>query len=149
SGAECGHERGVGGKACSVDSESAWDHPSAEIFREQGNQHGDDLVLRIQKVMYEGVGVVRSSTGLQAALQQLDRLREEAVEAAREGSGIDALNLALTGMITARCALERRETRGTHVRTDFPSTCPGAPLHLAATRGDEEGDPFVRAVPVD
>jgi succinate dehydrogenase/fumarate reductase flavoprotein subunit len=122
--------------------------PSAGTFREQGNQFGQPLVQRIQEVMYEGAGVVRSAESLARAIRELEPLRQEAAREAGAGGGRDALNLALSGLIVCECGLRRQESRGTHVRTDYPSASPEPPQHLAAVWGDEEGRPLVRSVSV-
>jgi len=123
--------------------------PTAGVFREQGNQFGAPLVQQIQKLMYDGAGVVRNGEHLKRAIRELEPLRREAAREADAGGCRDALNLALTGLIVCECALRRQETRGTHVRTDYPSTSPEPPRHLAAVWGDEEGRPLVRPVSVN
>ncbi len=118
------------------------------VFREQGNRFGEPLVQRIQDVMYEGAGVVRTADGLEKAIRELETLRREAAERASKGGARDAHNLALAGLVVAQLALARQETRGTHVRTDCPSTSPEPPRHLAVIWGDAEGRPKVKSVPV-
>ncbi len=122
---------------------------SAGAFREQGNQLGEPLVQRIQKLMFECAGVVRSAERLERAVRELEPLRQEAAGQVRAGGGRDALNLALTALIVSKCALRRQESRGTHVRTDYPSAWPEPPRHLGAFWGDEEGRPLVRPVSVN
>ena len=39
--------------------------------------------------------------------------------------------------LVARCALQREETRGAHVRSDFPATDPALDLHHVVVRGDD------------
>ena len=39
--------------------------------------------------------------------------------------------------LVARCALQREETRGAHVRRDFPQTDPALDLHHVVVRGDD------------
>ena len=39
--------------------------------------------------------------------------------------------------LVARCALQREETRGAHVRRDFPDTDPALDLHHVVVRGGD------------
>jgi L-aspartate oxidase len=67
----------------------------------------------LRQAMYFGVGVERNEAGLEAALERLRILGERTVSA-------ELRDAATVGGLVARAALRRRETRGSHVRTDFP-----------------------------
>jgi L-aspartate oxidase len=69
----------------------------------------------VRDMMYAGVGVERDEPGL---LLAIDRLRASAA-AARAGS--DLHDAATVGALVAEAALRRRETRGSHARSDFPA----------------------------
>jgi L-aspartate oxidase len=67
----------------------------------------------LRETMYSGVGVVRDEAGLRAAIERLAAL----------GSSTQSMELrdaALVGSLVARAALARHESRGSHMRTDFP-----------------------------
>jgi L-aspartate oxidase len=68
----------------------------------------------LRDVMYSGVGVERDERGL---LDTLDRLERFAEESPSE----DVRDAATVGSLIARAALRRRETRGSHTRTDYPA----------------------------
>jgi L-aspartate oxidase len=68
----------------------------------------------LRDVMYAGVGVERDAAGLTWALERLQRLADDA-------ASDELRDAALVGSLVARAALRRRETRGSHTRTDFPS----------------------------
>ncbi|WP_092665775.1 FAD-binding protein [Agrococcus carbonis] len=87
------------------------------------------LQRALRDVMTEHAGVVRSEAGLLAGLEQLGELerRAEDVGVHPDIAGFDdlahAFDLAgslLAARATLECALERRETRGCHNRSDFP-----------------------------
>jgi L-aspartate oxidase len=67
----------------------------------------------LRDVMYAGVGVERDAAGLIAALERLRTL-------ARESTNGEFRDAATVGMLVADAALRRRETRGSHARSDFP-----------------------------
>jgi L-aspartate oxidase len=68
-----------------------------------------------QEAMWRDAGLVRDREGL-------ERLLDDPHPLAR---------------LVARCALEREETRGAHVRRDFPETDPALDLHHVVVRGDD------------
>jgi L-aspartate oxidase len=68
----------------------------------------------LREVMYTGVGVERDEAGLGAALERLDEL-------AALAQSDDLRDAATVGSLVARAALRRRETRGSHTRTDYPA----------------------------
>ena len=76
---------------------------------------------RIQALMTEGVGVLRSESSLTQAGEGLAGLTVGDHEQGRSLAAWEATNLhALASVLTAH-ALARQETRGSHWREDFPS----------------------------
>ncbi len=73
---------------------------------------------RLQETMSGEVGVLRSATGIAAALDRLGGLAQEEGEAGV--SAWEASNLVTISTALARAAQLREETRGSHWREDFP-----------------------------
>ncbi len=71
----------------------------------------------LRNLMYANVGLVRSEFGLREALSRI-----EALEAAFPRAGNELRNLLVVGRLIAEAALARRESRGSHYRSDYPST---------------------------
>lgn len=71
----------------------------------------------IRNVMYSNVGLVRDEAGLRAALARLDDLSAEFGESRDE-----LRSLLVVGRLIAEAALNRRESRGSHYRSDYPQT---------------------------
>jgi succinate dehydrogenase / fumarate reductase flavoprotein subunit/fumarate reductase (CoM/CoB) subunit A len=89
----------------------------------------DALKARLQAIMERGAGPLRTGDGLQTALDDLAALAREVEETALAPQRAFALNLQekvelqnmlAVGETIVRGALARRETRGAHVRLDFP-----------------------------
>lgn len=89
------------------------------------------LFEQIQHTCDEGFGILRSETGLKAALDKLGQLRlqlenlccihsKERVYNMEWLRAIQCENLLLCCEAGVRAALERRESRGCHMRSDYP-----------------------------
>ncbi|MEX2539923.1 MAG: FAD-binding protein [Actinomycetota bacterium] len=101
---------------------------------------------RLRDVMWEKCGVVRDEPGLLAAIEELSELRRATdnadVRPGAEGWS-DLANLLdlragiMAAEATLRCAVERRETRGAHNRTDFPEMDPDLRVNFHASLSDE------------
>jgi L-aspartate oxidase len=72
----------------------------------------------LRALMTGNVGVIRDGVGLRQALGEIARLE-------RESAGSPALrNMATAALLVAAGALQRRESRGGHFRSDFPQADP-------------------------
>jgi succinate dehydrogenase / fumarate reductase, flavoprotein subunit len=98
---------------------------------------GDELSRSIQReirdLMWDHCGVVREEDELDRGLARLAQLRDnlDRIDVRPSDEGWADLVLALdvramldTAEATLRCAVERRETRGAHIRSDFPDLDP-------------------------
>jgi succinate dehydrogenase / fumarate reductase flavoprotein subunit len=103
--------------------------------------------------MWEKCGVVRSATGLSEGLQELTALREGVVDVdVRPGAegwadlahALDLRAGLAAAEATLRCAIERRETRGAQIRTDFPELDPALQLNFYV---DARMEPWSEPVP--
>jgi fumarate reductase (CoM/CoB) subunit A len=90
-----------------------------------------ELKAVVQNIMWEGLGPVRSGAGIEAAIAALQRVEKEQVAGMAIGSSgriynrdrmeaIEVPFMIRTGLLVARAALCREESRGSHYRTDFP-----------------------------
>lgn len=101
-----------------------------EIRKRLPNDEGKprDVKKLIKKTMGEYVGVLRSAPGLQKGIEELLKIREKyvpklyATNPIQLRHAIEAINMIETGLMVARSALIREETRGIHNRIDFPFT---------------------------
>jgi L-aspartate oxidase len=108
-------------------------------------------VTRLRDIMTTYVGVVRTAKGLRSALDGLSALDQEFP------SDTILANMILTARLITAAALQRKESRGGHYRSDFPESDPAlahrtfmtladlakieAPKRKAATDADLAGCP--------
>jgi len=76
---------------------------------------------RLTSVMSGKVGVLRRGDDLRAALADLNALTSELRFGALGEAEYELLNLLTLGTQIAKCALLREESRGVHLRDDFPA----------------------------
>jgi L-aspartate oxidase len=83
------------------------------------NAEVEALIRQVQSLMWQHAGVVREGNSLRQVVGELSRLQQEAP---KPGSRLarEAANILDTGLLIARAALAREESRGAHYRTDFP-----------------------------
>jgi L-aspartate oxidase len=80
----------------------------------------EDLMGQIQDILWKHAGIVRTRSGMQEAIKVLEGLAPR-VAHPRTRRACEAANLHLAGLLVARSALAREESRGAHYRTDFPA----------------------------
>lgn len=93
----------------------------------------EELEGQVRQIMGEGIGLRRTAQGLREAMAQLEDLESRVQElGASTGPDLVALcelhNLVATGELVCQAALLRTETRGQHVRADFPAVDEGQGL---------------------
>jgi succinate dehydrogenase / fumarate reductase, flavoprotein subunit len=100
-----------------------------ELLAADGQENVRALQRAIRNTMTEHAGVVRDEAGLLAGLAQLDvidaRMADLGVHPDAAGfhalaHAFDLKSAALAARATLEAALERRETRGCHNRSDYP-----------------------------
>ncbi|WP_327138443.1 FAD-binding protein (plasmid) [Streptomyces sp. NBC_01340] len=109
------------------------------LLTADGDQNVRALQRSVRHLMTEHAGVVRDEAGLAAGLAKLDEIETRMVDV---GVHVDiggfqdlayAFNLrssVLAARATLECALERRETRGCHIRSDYPDLNPDLKVNL-------------------
>jgi succinate dehydrogenase / fumarate reductase flavoprotein subunit len=102
-----------------------------QVLAADGPENVRSLQRAVRDTMTEHAGVVRDATGLRAGLARLDD-----IETAEKGVGVhpdlagfqdlshafDLRSSLVAARATTEAALERRETRGCHNRSDYPDS---------------------------
>jgi succinate dehydrogenase / fumarate reductase flavoprotein subunit len=138
-------------QAAAAHSASLTSHPRSTTAVNEARAEIDDLLANdgpenvralqraIRNTMTEHAGVVRDEEGLRTGLDEL-----AAIEKRMEHMGVhpdiagyqdlahafDLKSAALAARATLEAALERRETRGCHNRSDYPDTNPALQVNL-------------------
>lgn len=88
-------------------------------FADGGTDDFDPASMALlRNVMTAHVGVLRTAAGLKAALAEIAKLEKA------ESQSRTFTNMTATATLIAACALQRKESRGGHYRTDYPETDP-------------------------
>jgi len=96
-------------------------HPSvanakAAIGNNGQSPETEKFIAKVQSLMWQYVGVVRDGKGLRQVVSELSALQPPA----GDRRACEAANILQAGLLIARSALAREESRGAHYRLDFP-----------------------------
>jgi len=95
----------------------------------------EQVILEIQDLMGRDVGIVRTGVGMKHAIEQLTQIVPR-VSHPHTRRSHEAQNLCCLGLLVARSALAREESRGAHYRTDFPAHYDAKFLKHSILQGD-------------
>lgn len=103
---------------------AAWTRPD--------NTDTDEMIVithmwdEIRRLMWNYVGIVRSTKRLERAKHRLENIRKEVKEYYSNmkihADILELRNIAIVADLTVECALRRHESRGIHYSIDFPNT---------------------------
>jgi len=128
------------------------------LFKPSGNERIATLRQAMQETVEQSAGIYRDASTLQQAVAQLQRLQERFRDVKLEDhsytfnteltSALELSYMLDLAQVIVGSALERRESRGSHQRTDHPERNDGRFLaHSLAQRGGD-GLPQIEYLPV-
>jgi L-aspartate oxidase len=82
-------------------------------------EEAENVLRKVQSLMWRDVAVVRKGPRLRDVISELEVLKTELPQRCSRKAWA-AANVLETGLLIARSALAREESRGAHYRTDFP-----------------------------
>jgi len=98
--------------------------------RGRGSENPYEIQGDLQELMQDNVGIVRTESEMQVALEQLEKLKERANRSGIVGhrefnpgwhTALDLKNLLTASEAITRAAIERKESRGAQFRDDYPN----------------------------
>ena len=147
----------VQGKVDAAEVERIAKH-SLEAFERGADAEGPYHVQHdLQTMMQEHVGIVRTESEMQDALAKLVVLKKRAEKVGAVGNrefnpawhtAMDLGNLIMISEAIARCALDRKESRGGHFRDDYPEKDPAASKYNIVVRKGADGTMHLTREPI-
>src|SRR5439155_13321301 len=120
------------------------------LTRETGVKTAD-MLSSIKAVMWNNVGIIRDEEKLTAAYQEIKRFQEEAqLLVAEDKSQLQACleiqDMLKTAEVIVLAALERKESRGAHYRSDYPHMDPAWEKNILVYK-DQAGKLVTKVTP--
>ncbi|MGB3375969.1 MAG: FAD-binding protein [Microbacterium sp.] len=133
------HARGLDSQHRSADAVARARAEIDDLLTSDGHENVRALQRAIRNTMTEYAGVVRDEAGLLEGIRELDAIEARMTEVGIHpdiagfqdlAHAFDLKASAIAARATLEAALERRETRGCHNRSDFPDTDPALQVNL-------------------
>jgi L-aspartate oxidase len=126
--------------------------PAAEAWSDEGTVNSEEWILvqhdrtEIRRLMWDYVGIVRSTLRLQRARRRLDLLVDEVTDFYRRTKVtaplIELRNLAIMADLIVSCAQSRQESRGLHFMSDQRSAAQSPPRDTVMSLYPDLPSPF-------
>jgi succinate dehydrogenase / fumarate reductase flavoprotein subunit len=132
-------------------------HTALAPFERTGGPAPYDVQYKLQDMMQELVGIVRTEDEMVKALGEIAKLRDEASKVSVSGNreynpgwhtAIDLRNLLTVSEAVALCAVNRKESRGGHFRDDFPAKDPEFGTFNHVLKLEADGSMSIRREPL-
>jgi len=129
--------------------------PDSSHGEGRGGPYAIQHALRV--AMQENVGILRNEANMLTALEKIAALKTKAAAVAVDGNreynagwhtALDLENLLTVSEAVTRSAIERKESRGAHSRTDHPDKDPEAGRFNIALQRSSDGEMQVRREPI-
>ncbi|HZU03612.1 MAG TPA: FAD-dependent oxidoreductase [Ktedonobacteraceae bacterium] len=126
------------------------DRVEAFLHRKTGLQAAD-VLNSIKTVMWNDVGIIRDADKLLAAQKKVKKLQAEAQFLLAEDKSqvqacLEIQDMLKTAEVIILAALERKESRGAHYRSDYPQLDPSWEKNIRVHK-DKEGNLVTRVTP--
>jgi succinate dehydrogenase/fumarate reductase flavoprotein subunit len=136
--------------------ETAAELARIEAFKRDDGLDPTEVQQEIKEIAWGSTGVVRNERGLTAGLEGFQEIRREKVPRLKADNirdlikSLECSNLSWVGEMVARCALERKESRGQHTRDDYPERDDKNCLNWITVEKDgDQVKPVVKPIPFD
>ncbi len=114
---------------------------NAKVIEANGSLDLTDIRNSLRSLMWRHVGVERTGTSLLEAREAVEGwCRYVLPQQFADPPGWQLQNMLEVARLMIQSAIHRRETRGVHVRSDFPETTDAWRVHIAWRQGSGQGD---------
>lgn len=110
-----------------------------------------DVLRKIKTVMWTNVGIIRDADSLLTAKREIKQLQHEAQFLLAEDKSqlqacLETQDMLKTAEVIILAALERKESRGAHYRSDYPQLAPAWEKNIRIYK-DKEGKLVTKIIP--
>lgn len=126
-------------------------------YFENDGKNPYDVHKDLQGLMQNKVGIFRIEEDLKFAIEELKNLKERAKKVRIDGSRMynpgwhmayDLQNMILYSEVIAKCAIQRKESRGAHSRIDYPKIDPECGKWNSIIKKSQDGSMIVDKIPL-
>jgi L-aspartate oxidase len=96
-----------------------------------------DVQNEIASQMMKNLGIVRNKSGLEEAVKKFEKIEKKYENIKNDYNLLKIKSSATICRLITRAALTREESRGGHIRTDFPKENPGFEVHILQQKNNE------------
>jgi fumarate reductase (CoM/CoB) subunit A len=121
------------------------------ICQRKAGVRASDILGSIKAIMWNNVGIIRDAEKLVIAQKEIKKLQDEAQSLVAEDrsqvqSCLEVQDMLKTAEVIILSALERKESRGAHYRSDYPQMVPAWVKNIRVHK-NQEGKLVTRVVP--
>jgi len=98
-------------------------------------QHFLDLKNELAELMTKKLGIIRNKQHMEQAVTRIEEIREEVIKHRNDYNLFKISNIAEICLLIGKAALLRKESRGGHIREDFPLEDDRFRVHIIQGKG--------------
>ncbi len=135
----------------------AWSADMLGHFARNGDENPYAIQKELQETMHNLVGIIRTQSELEQAIEKVRELKERSKRTGVEGNrqynpgwhlAMDLRSLLTVSEAIALAALQREESRGAHTRDDYPNTSAEWGKSNVVVRMTPDGEPGISREPL-
>jgi succinate dehydrogenase/fumarate reductase flavoprotein subunit len=121
------------------------------IYQGKAGMRAPDILGSIKTIMWNNVGIIRDAERLVVAQKEIKKLQDEAQSLVADDTGqlqscLEVQDMLKTAEVIILSALERKESRGAHYRSDYPQMDPAWEKNIRVYN-NQDGQLVARVLP--